>query len=120
MKTKKSWSYVAIALLFSLAPVVSRADNKKNDVDDIGNRKVAHKSIISQEKEIAYGKQYATDIDHSAKIVTDPVINEYVNRIAQNLAKNSDLKIPLTVKIIDDPTINAFTLPGGFLYVNTG
>src|SRR6266566_542588 len=109
-----------VALLFSFAPVLCGADNKKNDVEDVGNRKVAHKSIISQEKEIAYGKQIATEIDHSAKIITDPVINEYVNRVAQNVARNSDLTIPLTVKIIDDPTINAFTLPGGFLYVNTG
>ncbi|PYU89925.1 MAG: peptidase M48 [Acidobacteria bacterium] len=109
-----------MALLFSFAQVLSGADNKKNDVEDVGNRKVAHKSIISQEKEIAIGKQYATEIDHSAKIITDPVINEYVNRVAQNVARNSDLTIPLTVKIIDDPTINAFTLPGGFLYVNTG
>jgi len=60
------------------------------------------------------------EIERSAKLMTDPVVNEYVNRVAQNVARNSDLKIPLTVKIIDDPTINAFALPGGFLYVNTG
>src|SRR5262252_58662 len=94
------------------------ADSQKNNPDDIGNRKVAHKSMISQEKEIGIGKQYASEIDRSAKLVNDPVLNEYVNRIGQNLARNSDLKIPLTVKIIDSPEINAFTLPGGFLYVN--
>src|SRR5204862_6143022 len=82
--------------------------------------RVAHRSIISQEKEIGLGKQYATEIDHSAKMITDPVINEYVNRVAQNVARNSDLAIPLTVKVIDDPSINAFALPGGFLYVNSG
>src|SRR6516225_4539488 len=92
----------------------------KNDVNEIGNRKVAHKSIISTEKEIAMGKQYATEIDHSAKIITDPVVNEYVNRVAQNVARNSDLTIPLTVKVLDSPEINAFALPGGFLYVNSG
>lgn len=96
------------------------AYGQKNDVDEIGNRKVAHKSIISQEKEIAMGKQYSEQIDKQAKLLKDPVVNEYVNRVAQNVARNSDLKVPLTVKIIDDPTINAFALPGGFLYVNTG
>jgi len=96
------------------------AGDKKDDVDEIGSRKVAHKSIISQEKEIAIGKGYSTEIDRTAKLVTDPVINEYVNRIAQNIARNSDLTIPLTVKVIDDPSINAFALPGGFLYVQTG
>lgn len=94
--------------------------DKKGDVNEIGNRKVAHRSIISQEKEIAYGKQYATEVERSAKILTDPVINEYVNRVSQNIARNSDLTVPLTVKVIDAPEINAFALPGGFLYVQTG
>lgn len=120
MRSVRYAGLLAVTLLMSVSQILSAADSKKSDVEDIGNRKVAHKSIISQEKEIAIGKQYATEIDRSAKLVTDPVINEYVNRIAQNVARNSDLTIPLTVKIIDDPTINAFTLPGGFLYVNTG
>jgi predicted Zn-dependent protease len=110
-------------LLFAIVCVSSlpgRGDDKKDDVDEIGDRKVAHWSIISQEKEIAIGKQYADQIDKQAKILKDPVINEYVNRVAQNLARNSDLTIPLTIKIIDDPAINAFTLPGAFMYINTG
>ncbi len=110
-------------LLFAIVCVSSlpcRADDKKDDVDEIGDRKVAHWSIISQEKEIAIGKGYADQIDKQAKILKDPVINEYVNRVAQNLARNSDLTIPLTIKIIDDPAINAFTLPGAFMYINTG
>jgi predicted Zn-dependent protease len=113
-----------IATLLMLASVLSVGQlaiaSQKDDVDEIGNRKVAHKSIISQEKEIGIGKQYATEIERSAKIITDPVITEYVNRVAQNVARNSDLTIPLTVKIIDSPEINAFALPGGFLFVNTG
>jgi predicted Zn-dependent protease len=111
-------SLFVLALILSFGQLAFAGDKK--DVDEIGNRKVAHKSIISQEKEIGMGKQYATEIDRSAKIVNDPVINEYVNRVAQNVARNSDLTIPLTVKVIDSPEINAFALPGGFLYVNTG
>jgi predicted Zn-dependent protease len=97
-----------------------RGDDKKNDMDQIGNRRVAHRAMISQEKEIGIGKQYSSEIDKTAKLITDPVINEYVNRVAQNVARNSDLTIPLTVKVIDSPGINAFALPGGFLYVNSG
>ena len=111
---------IALLGIFCLAALPVRGDDKKNDVDEIGNRKVAHKSIISEEKEIAIGKQYSVEIERSAKLLNDPVINEYVNRVAQNVARNSDLKIPLTVKVIDDPSLNAFALPGGFLYVNTG
>ena len=111
-------STVMALLLLSTQPVFGA--DKKRSVDEIGNRKVAHRSIISEEKEIAIGKQYASEIDRSAKVITDPVVNEYVNRVAQNVARNSDLKIPLTVKVIDSPEINAFALPGGFLYVNSG
>jgi predicted Zn-dependent protease len=106
--------------MFCLAALPARGGDDKKDVDEIGNRKVAHKSIISEEKEIAMGKQYSTQVEHQAKMLSDPVINEYVNRVAQNVARNSDLKIPLTVKVIDSPELNAFALPGGFLYVNTG
>src|ERR1039458_7798048 len=107
-------SLLLVAILCS-SWIPGRAEDKKDDVDDIGDRKVAHRSIISQEKEIAIGKQYADQIDKEAKILKDPVINEYVNRVAQNLARNSDLTIPLTIKVINDPAINAFPLPGGIV-----
>jgi beta-barrel assembly-enhancing protease len=109
-----------LATLFVGVVLPATGAGDKSDVNEIGNRKVAHRSIVSQEKEIATGKQFAGEIDRSAKLINDPVITEYVNRVAQNLARNSDLAIPLTVKVIDDPTINAFTLPGGFMYVNSG
>src|SRR6516164_5734089 len=108
------------AVLYLALHMPARADTDKDDVDKIGDRNVVHKSIISTEKEIAIGRQYAEQIDKTAKLVKDPVVTEYVNRIAQNVARNSDLKVPLTVKVIDAPDINAFALPGGFLYVNSG
>jgi beta-barrel assembly-enhancing protease len=110
----------ALAVLCLGLHVPARAQSDKDDVDKIGDRNVAHKSIISTDREIAIGRQYADQIDKTAKLVKDPVVNEYVNRIAQNVARNSDLKVPLTVKVIDAPDINAFALPGGFLYVNSG
>ena len=111
---------LALTVMMVAASVSVWASDKKKDVDAIGNRRVAHRSMISEQREIAIGKRYATEIDRSARIIKDPVINEYVNRVAQNVARNSDLKIPLTVKVLDDPSINAFALPGGFLYVNSG
>lgn len=111
---------LATVFFWSTVPVSAAGKDKKKDVDAIGERKVAHRSIISQEKEIAIGKQYSTEIDRSAKMLEDAVVNEYVNRLAQNVARNSDLTIPLTVKVIDSPELNAFALPGGFLYVNSG
>ena len=120
MKNARSVFMLLIASFLLLASAAWAGDNKKDDVSQIGNRKVAKRSIISQEKEIGIGKQYATEIERNAKMLTDPVVNEYVNRVAQNIARNSDLTVPLTVKVIDSPEINAFALPGGFLYVNSG
>jgi predicted Zn-dependent protease len=120
MKARRFASLLVLVLLGASLPTLAADKDKKHDVDAIGERRVAHRSLISQEKEIAIGKQYATEIDHSAKLIKDPVVNEFVNRLAQNVARNSDLTIPLTVKVIDSPELNAFALPGGFLYVNSG
>ena len=95
----------------------------KDDVDAIGNRNMGGKGLgnwYSLEKEIRMGKEYAMQVEQSVRLVQDPVVNEYVNRIGQNLVRNSDAKVPFTIKVIDDDAINAFALPGGFFYVNSG
>src|SRR5580700_3641844 len=95
--------------------------NSKQDVDAIGNRNVGHGvNFYSLEHEIALGKQLAQEVDRSAKFIDDPVIIEYVNRVGQNLVRNSDAQVPFTIKVIDSDVINAFALPGGFFYVNSG
>ena len=66
------------------------------------------------------GKLYATQIEKSTRFITDPVVTEYVNRIGQNIVRNSDCKVPFTIKVIDSDEINAFALPGGFFFVNSG
>ena len=95
-------------------------DGSKKDVDAIGNRKVAGWDWYSIESEIRMGKEYATQIEASLKMVSDPVVNEYVNRVGQNLVRNSDAKVPFTIKVVDSDVINAMALPGGFFYVNSG
>jgi predicted Zn-dependent protease len=95
----------------------------KDDVNAIGNRQMGGKGLgnwYSLEKEIRMGKEYAMQVEQSVKLVQDPVVNEYVNRIGQNLVRNSDAKVPFTIKVIDSDEINAFALPGGFFYVNSG
>ncbi len=96
----------------------------KDDVESIGNRKIGKgKSLgdwYSLDSEIRMGKEYAQQIEASVKLNQDPVINEYVNRIGQNLVRNSDARVPFTIKVVEDDSINAFALPGGFFYVNTG
>jgi predicted Zn-dependent protease len=98
-------------------------DGGKNDVDAIGNRKIGGRGLsnwYSLESEIRMGKEYAQQIESSVKLIQDPVINEYVNRIGQNLVRNSDAQVPFTIKVIDSDEVNAMALPGGFFYVNSG
>ena len=95
----------------------------KDDVDAIGNRNIGKRGLgdwYSVDTEIKMGKQYAMMVEQTARMVQDPVVNEYVNRIGQNLVRNSDAKVPFTIKVIDSDEINAFALPGGFFYVNSG
>ncbi len=98
-------------------------DGSKADVDAIGNRKVGGRGMgdwYSLESEIRMGKQYSMQVEQGLKMVQDPVVNEYVNRIGQNLVRNSDAQVPFTIKVVDSDEVNAFALPGGFFYVNSG
>ena len=105
----------------SLLAFTLLAADKKKDPDEIGNRDVGKGvNFYSVEKEIALGKGLAMDVERQAKIVDDPIIAEYVNRLGQNLVRNSDAKVPFTIKVIDTEEVNAFALPGGFFFVNSG
>jgi len=107
-------------VLFVASLAVALADDKKSDPSQIGNRDVSGFNCYSLEKEIAMGKQLEGEVQRQAKLLDDPIISEYVNRVGQNLARNSDAKVPFTFQVIDDPTLNAFALPGGFIFVHTG
>lgn len=95
----------------------------EDDVNAIGTRNIGGRGLgnwYSTDWEIRNGKMYSMEIEKSAHMVTDPVVNEYVNRVGQNIVKNSDCKVPFTIKVIDSDEINAMALPGGFFYVNSG
>jgi beta-barrel assembly-enhancing protease len=113
--------FLATGVAISLLQFSAFADDKKKDPDEIGNRSV-DKGLnwYSIEKEIALGKQLAQEVERQAKIIDDPIIAEYVNRVGQNLVRNSDAKVPFTIKVIDTEDVNAFALPGGFFFVNSG
>lgn len=99
-------------------------DGSIDDLDAIGNRNVGCNrgmgNWTSVEKSIALGKQVSQEVETQSKIVNDPVVSEYVNRLGQNLVRNSDSQVPFTIKVIDSDDVNAFALPGGFFYVNSG
>ena len=121
---RKFSTLVAILAVLSTLSLCAFAEDKKKPKDDpdaIGNRNVGKGiNFYSIEKEIALGKGLAQQVEQQAKIINDPVIAEYVNRVGQNLVRNSDAKVPFTIKVVDSEEVNAFALPGGFFFVNSG
>lgn len=113
---------LVVALSAGVAPAIDgQSKDPKKDPDQVGNRDVGKGvNFYSIEQEIALGKQLAQEVEREAKLVADALPAEFVNRLAQNLARNSDIKLPVTAKLIDSAQVNAFALPGGFLFVNSG
>ena len=125
-----TWLFLLLFAGVSLTPLAAQdkdADKDKaskearDDLEQVGERDVGKGlNFYSLEKEIALGKAMAQQVEQSSRIVQDPVIAEYVNRVGQNLVNNSDAQVPFTIKVIDSDDVNAFALPGGFFFVNSG
>jgi predicted Zn-dependent protease len=113
-------SALRVLLGISLAFSATLAKDKKKNPDNSQNDPGKGVNFYSLEKEIALGKQMAEETEREAKLLYDPVVTEYINRLGQNLVRNSDAKVPFTIKVLDSEEINAFALPGGFMFVNTG
>lgn len=106
------------------APIKAYHDGSIRDLDAVGSRNVGCGRGVGNwftlEKQIAMGRDYSQQIESSAKMISDPVVTEYINRLGQNLVRNSDSQVPFTIKVVDTDDINAFALPGGFFYVDSG
>jgi predicted Zn-dependent protease len=96
------------------------AGDKKKDPNEIGDRNVSKGlNFYSLEQELALGKQLAIEVQRQTKIIDDTILAEYINRLGQNLARNSDVTFPVSFQLIDSDEINAFTLPGGYVFINS-
>ncbi len=110
-----------LSVILTTGLVCASDQNKKDDPNQIGNRDVGKGvNFYSLEKEMALGKQLAEEVQRQAKVLDDPLITEYVNRVGQNLVRNSDAKVPFKFQVIEGPEVNAFALPGGYVFVYTG
>jgi beta-barrel assembly-enhancing protease len=123
---RPSAKLLTLSLLAVLLSMSSYAERRHGDVQNIGNRSVSGRvfgilpNFISLEKEIQLGANIAAEFEQTAKMVEDPVITEYVDRIGQNIVKHSDAKVPFHIKVVDSDEVNAFAFPGGYFYVNKG
>jgi predicted Zn-dependent protease len=118
----KTMARSTVMFVMAVASIVpASAKDKTKDPTEIGDRNVAKGlNFYSLDQELALGKQLAIEVEKQAKIVDDPAVSEYINRLGQNLARNSDVTFPVTFKLIEAEEINAFTLPGGYIFINTG
>jgi predicted Zn-dependent protease len=111
---------VLLSVILGL-PAGLAKDKPKKGPDDLGNTDPGKGvNFYSLEREIALGRQMTQEVEREARIVYDSGISEYVNRLGQNLVRNSDARVPFVIKVIDSDEVNAFALPGGFMFVNTG
>jgi len=99
-------------------------DGSIRDLDAIGNRKIGCTRGLGNwytlDRQIAMGRQFSQEVESTARLIKDPIITEYINRLGQTLVRNSDAQVPFTIKVLDSDDINAFALPGGFFYVDSG
>jgi beta-barrel assembly-enhancing protease len=110
-----------LAALSLAGSAFAAGKDKKKDPSEIGDRNVGKGlNFYTLDQEIALGKQLSIEVEKQAKIVDDSIVSEYINRLGQNLARNSDVTFPITFKLIESDEINAFTLPGGFVFINSG
>jgi predicted Zn-dependent protease len=117
----RSMAAIAALASVSLTPVPLVGGEKKKDPNEIGSRDVSRGlNFYSLEQEMALGRQLSAEVARQAHLIDDPIVSEYINRLGQNLVRNSDVTFPVRFTLIEADEINAFTLPGGFIYVNTG
>jgi len=105
------------------AEAEKKAKKDHADIDNIGHRNINKGSpnFTSIQNEIALGKGAAAEVERDVQLINDPMVTEYVNRIGQNLVRHSDAtQFTFTIKVVDSDEVNAFALPGGFFYVNSG
>ncbi len=126
MKKTYSKSMAIFVMVLLSVSQLALAGRKHSDVENIGNRDIngsvalIFPNFVSLEKEIQMGAQYAQFFEQTARLVEDPVVTEYVDRLGQKIVKNSDAKVPFVIKVVDTDEVNAFALPGGYFYVNKG
>ena len=118
---RPSLIFILIAVLSAATAFAGDDQKKKNDPNQIGDRDVGKcLNFYSVEKEMALGKQLAEEVARQAKIVDDPILAEYVNRLGQNLARQLGRQSPVHFPVVEDDDLNAFALPGGYIFVHTG
>ena len=111
------WTCLVSGVLLVLFPPIPLAAERQNPVPDLEDMRVR---TLTKAMEMRVGSRAARRFEREIEIVTDVAVQEYVDRIAQRLASQSDVTVPVTIKVVDATEVNAVSFPGGFLYVSSG
>lgn len=123
-RSQRHWLYPLLSILVSFGlviatPLVSQAISWGDLI--LRGVQIMQVSNISDNQEVALGKQINSQISREIRLNRNPGLNTYINQIGQRLAKNSERpKIPYTFQVVEDKSINAFATMGGFVYIHTG
>ena len=123
---RKRWLYGLFSFLLGLTLAISSLKPVKAASWLellIRGAQIVQLSSISNKQEVELGSEINQELIKSgqAKILRNQAINNYVNRIGQELAKKSDRSdIPYTFQVVDDKAVNAFATMGGYVYINKG
>jgi predicted Zn-dependent protease len=102
-------------------PQTKKRSKSDADINAIGHRHIDRdENLYSLDKEKRLGLGLSEAVDRSSRLLNDPAVTEYIDKVAQVVAKNSDARLPIVVRVIDSDVANSFTLPGGYQYVNRG
>jgi predicted Zn-dependent protease len=114
-------------MIVSMALAVTAYGERRHaNIHKIGNRNVAGKifgflpNLVSLGREMEIGAQIAMQVEQTARMIEDSVVRKYVERVAQEIVKHSDAKVPFHIRIVDTHDVNAIAFPGGYLFLNMG
>ncbi len=123
-RSQRRWLYPLLSIVVSCGlvmatPLVSQAISWGDLI--LRGVQAVQVSNISDNQEVALGKQMNSQVSREVRFNRNPGLNTYINQIGQRLAKNSERpKIPYTFQVVEDKSINAFATMGGFVYIHTG
>ena len=112
---------ISLAVTTALIVLISGSGAGANEDIKLPDMGSPADAVLSRSDEARLGRQIMVSVRASGQVIEDPLINEYINEVGSKIsAQSNDGDHSFTFFVIDDPAINAFALPGGYIGVHTG
>jgi thiamine biosynthesis protein ThiS len=116
ISNRKNWFGVASSVVLLGALCISTAAQHVHNLEPGFN-------LFSKQQDLQLGQESAAQVRKQMAVIQDPVLTAYVNRVGKRLTSSREAQeseFPFTFEVVADPSINAFALPGGPMFINTG